>query len=84
MPRTLAKAGQFSIKEIESKDGKSTFYVAEKSRKDEQTGEWKSDSLFVKPIEMAIFAELLLTAFTTIAKEQASAANNRQSGGADF
>lgn len=82
--RVLAKAGQWSAKEVEKKDGKGVLYIVEKSRKNEQTGEWESQSLFLNPAEFATVAELLLIAFQEVVKAQAAAVNNKQQGGAEF
>lgn len=81
--RVLAKAGQWTAKEVEKKDGTGFLYIVEKSRKNEQTGEWESQSIFLNPAEFATAAELLLIAFGEVAKAQAAAVNNRQQGGAD-
>lgn len=80
----LAKAGQWAVKEVQKKDGKGNIYVLEKSRKNEQTGEWESQSLFLNPAEFATVAELLLASFSDVVKAQAAAFNNRQTGGADY
>ena len=82
----LAKAGIFSVKEIEGKSANGTYksYVISKSRKDEQTGEWHDDSIFVKPGELAIIGELALAAFTKLVRDTADAANNKQAGGVDY
>lgn len=80
----LAKAGQWAVKEVQKKDGKGNLYVLEKSRKNEQTGEWESQSLFLNPTEFATVAELLLASFSDVVKAQAAAFNNRQTGGADY
>lgn len=82
--RVLAKAGQWTAKEVEKKDGTGFLYIVEKSRKNEQTGEWESQSIFLNPAEFATAAELLLIAFSEVAKAQAAAVNNRQQGGADY
>ena len=82
--QVISKAGQFAVKQVESKDGKSTFYVVEKSRKNEQSGEWETQSIFLKPAEMAVVAELLFAAFATLAREFAIMQNNKQTGGADY
>ena len=82
--RILAKVGQFAVKEVEKKDGSGVFYVVEKSRKDDATGKWESESIFLKPAEMAVAAELLFVAFAALAREFAVLQNNKQSGGGDF
>lgn len=82
--KMLAKAGQWSIKEVEKKDGKGSLYIVEKSWRNEQKGEWESQGLFLNPAEFATVAELLLIAFSEVAKTQASAVNNKQQGGADY
>lgn len=82
--RVLAKAGALAIKELERKDGKGLFYVLEKSKKNEQTGQWDSESLFIKPMELAALAALGQLAFDTLAKEAAQLRNSKQEGGAEF
>lgn len=80
----LAKVGQWTVKEVAKKDGKGSFFTLEKSRKNEQSGEWESQSIFLNPAEFATVAELLLIAFQESAKLQAAAVNNKQIGGADY
>ena len=84
--RVLAKAGIFSVKEIEGKSANGAYkaFVISKSRKDEKTGEWKDDSIFVKPSELAVIGELTLAAFTNLAREAADGANAKQTGGVDY
>lgn len=84
--RVLAKAGIFSVKEIEGKNANGPYkaFVISKSRKDEKSGEWKDESIFVKPGELAIISELALTAFTNLAREAADSANIKQATGVDF
>ena len=84
--RVLARAGVYSIKEIEGKNANGAFksYVISKSRKDEKSGEWKDESIFVKPAELAVLGELALSAFTTLVRETADAANVKQATGVDF
>lgn len=82
--KVLAKAGQWTIKEVAKKDGKGSFYVVEKSRKNEQSGEWENQSMFLNPSEFPTVSELLLIAFHEIVKAQANARNNAQEGGADY
>ena len=84
--RVLAKAGIFSVKEIEGKSANGTYkaFVISKSRKDDKTGEWKDDSIFVKPSELAVIGELALAAFTNLAREAADGANIKQTGGVDY
>lgn len=79
----LAKAGQWAVKETAKKDGKGSFFILEKSRKNEQSGEWENQSIFLNPAEFATVAELLRVAFAESVKTQAAAVNNRQVGGAD-
>lgn len=80
----LAKAGQWAVKQVQKKDGKGNLYVLEKSRKNEQSGEWENQSIFLNPAEFATVAELLIAAFSDVVKAQAEAVNNRQTGGADY
>lgn len=84
--RVLAKAGVFSVKEIEGKaaNGPYKAFVISKSKKDDKTGEWRDESIFVKPGELAIIGELALTAFTNLAREYADGANVKQATGVDF
>lgn len=84
--RLLAKAGIFSVKEIEGKSANGAYksYVISKSRKDDKTCEWHDDSIFVKPSELAIIGELALSAFTTLAREAADGANTKQAPGVDY
>lgn len=84
--RVLAKAGFFSVKEIEGKNANGPYkaFVISKARKDEKSGEWKDESIFVKPGELAIISELALTAFTNLAREAADSANIKQATGVDF
>lgn len=84
--RILAKAGIFSVKEIEGKNANGPYksFVISKSRKDEKSGEWKDESIFVKPGELAVIGELAITAFTTLAREIADGANTKQATGVDF
>lgn len=84
--RLLARAGIFSVKEIEGKSANGAYksYVISKSRKDEKTGEWSDDSIFVKTGELAIIGELALSAFTNLVRENADAANVKQATGVDF
>ena len=84
--RVLAKAGLYSVKEIEGKNANGPYkaFVIGKSRKDEKTGEWHDESIFVKAAELAILGELALSAFTTLVRENADAANVKQATGVDF
>lgn len=84
--RVLARAGIFSVKEIEGKNANGPYkaFVISKSRKDEKTGEWKDESIFVKPSELAVIGELALSAFTNLVRENADAANAKQATGVDF
>lgn len=84
--RVLAKAGIYSVKEIEGKNANGPYksYVISKSRKDDKTGEWHDDSIFLKPGELAIIGELALSAFTNLVRENADAANTKQATGVDF
>ena len=84
--RVLAKAGVFSVKEIEGKTANGPYksFVISKSKKDDKTGEWRDESIFVKPGELAIIGELALTAFTNLAREYADSANVKQATGVDF
>lgn len=86
MMRMLAKAGVFSVKEIEGKSANGPYksFVISKSRKDDKSGEWKDESIFVKPSELAIIGELALSAFTSLAREAADGANVKQATGVDF
>lgn len=80
--KTLAKAGQWTVKEVAKKDGKGSFFVVEKSRKNEQTNEWENQSIFLNPVEFPTVAELLLLAFQEVVKNN-TAAKNMQ-GGVDY
>jgi len=82
--KMLAKAGQWAVKEVAKKDGKGSFFTIEKSRKNEQSGEWENQSIILNPAEFATVAELLLVAFQEIVKANAAAVNDRQTGGADY
>ena len=82
--KVLAKAGQWTVKEVSKKDGKGSFFIVEKSRKNEQSGEWESQSIFLNPGEFPTVAELLLIAFQELVNAQANARNNAQEGGADY
>lgn len=84
--RVLAKAGFFSVKEIEGKSANGPYkaFVISKSRKDDKTGEWKDDSIFLKPAELAVVGELALAAFSKLASEYADGANVKQAGGVDY
>lgn len=84
--RVLAKAGIYSVKEIEGKNANGPYkaYLISKSRKDEKSGEWRDESIFVKPSELAIIGELTLSAFTNLVRENADAANTKQATGVDF
>ena len=77
--KTLARAGQWTVKEVSKKDGKGSFFVVEKSRKNEQTGEWENQSIFLNPAEFPTVAELLLLAFQEVVKTN-TAAKNMQGG----
>lgn len=78
--RIIAKVGALCVKEVEKKDGSGWFCVLEKSRKNEQTGQWENQSIIIKPSEFPAVSELLLIAFATIAKEQAQVRNDAKVG----
>lgn len=80
--KILSKAGQWTVKEVEKKDGKGSFFIVEKSRKNEQSGEWENQSIFLNPTEIPAVSELLIMAFQAIVKAQVEARN--QQGGADY
>ena len=85
--RALAKIGSLEIKEIsgESQNGAYHMYTVEKSVKDNKTGEWKSESIILKPAEMPAIAALCEMAFNALCKEAVEARNARnQEGGADY
>ena len=73
--RVLAKVGMWSIKEIAKSEKNGFYYIAEKAKKNEKTGEWESQSIFLALSEFPALAELLMIAFGKAAKEQAEARN---------
>lgn len=84
--RALAKIGSLEIKEITGQSEKGPFrmYAVEKSSK-QQDGEWKNESIILKPSEIPAIAALCEIAFNTLCKEAADARNMRkQEGGADY
>lgn len=84
--RALAKIGSLEIKEITGSNDKGTYrmYAVEKSTK-QQDGEWKNESIILKPTEMPAIAALCELAFNTLCKEAAEARNMRKmEGGADY
>lgn len=84
--RALARIGSLEIKEITGSSDKGPYrmYAVEKATK-QQDGEWKNESIILKPAEMPAIAALCEMAFNTLCKEAADARNMRkQEGGADY
>lgn len=74
----LAKLGAFKVTKITGeKDGKPyEFYSASRSYKTLE-GEWKDESVTLRPAEMVMMAELLNTACAKLIADQTKAQNER-------
>lgn len=84
--RVLARIGGVEVKEItgETASGPYKMFVLDKSTK-QQDGQWKSESIVLKPGELPTVAALCTRAFDTLCQEAAEARNTRKmEGGAEF